>query len=583
MEIDKKNRTDLKAFFVKNAIPTEGQFADLIDGMLNQRDDGVVKPPGSPLCIEASGDATSQKKVINFYESFADANPAWVLSLNPRSKAADPATAKAGFSIGDGAGNSRLFVEKGTGNIGIGTIEPKNQLDIQANPRTGEHAANRALYVTGNFGPAEGVEFRHSNGTQGIGFGFNTIYATGSNPTQHLVLRARGDGSIIVPEDNLAFGTKTRQMVNLWSNQYGIGVQASTTYFRTATSFAWYRGGSHSDNERNAGGGAAVMVIDGAGRVGINTPQPANRLDVYGDPRTGAHPSGKALYVTGNFDQADGVEFRHSNGSQGIGFGYNTIYATGGNANQDLSLKARGSGSVRVLESPLNVEGNDVNIVGGRYRRLKIVSDTYWAGIELVAREAANAHPHIDFTHGDLDSPNFGVRLYSPANGLLEVSGGNLKVPKLQLGNKWLLSGEGDAHANDGWLRMMNYQGTDYWGGLATGTLWLKDKNIQGSDRRLKKSIRKIENCLEKLSAINGIRFQWEEKADPEPTEIGLLADDVEKVFPELVETGPDGMKALNYSGLIGPIVEAIKEQQAQIEALKAELSRQQAAGAAPA
>ena len=43
MDIDKRNRTELKAYFVKNAIPTQSNFAELIDAMLNQKDDGIVK------------------------------------------------------------------------------------------------------------------------------------------------------------------------------------------------------------------------------------------------------------------------------------------------------------------------------------------------------------------------------------------------------------------------------------------------------------------------------------------------------------------------------------------------------------
>ncbi len=67
MDIAKKSRTELKNFFVKNAIPTESNFADLIDAMLNQKEDGIAKPAGNPLCIEATGDAGSLRKAINFY------------------------------------------------------------------------------------------------------------------------------------------------------------------------------------------------------------------------------------------------------------------------------------------------------------------------------------------------------------------------------------------------------------------------------------------------------------------------------------------------------------------------------------
>ncbi len=131
MDIDKRNRTELKAYFVKNAIPTEGNFAELIDGVLTQKDDGIVKLPGDPLSIQASGDAAGQKKAINFYESFADPNPAWVLSLNPRSDPSDPATARAGFNISDGAGQSRLFIDRATGDLGVtGSLDVGGDLTV---------------------------------------------------------------------------------------------------------------------------------------------------------------------------------------------------------------------------------------------------------------------------------------------------------------------------------------------------------------------------------------------------------------------------------------------------------------------
>ncbi len=114
MNIDKKDRAALKAYFVKNAIPTQTNFEDLIEAALNQKDDGIVKSADNPLCIEASGDAASQKKAINFYDSFTDAEPAWVLSLNPHSD-----SAKAGLGISDGAGNLRLFIDRTSGKVTI--------------------------------------------------------------------------------------------------------------------------------------------------------------------------------------------------------------------------------------------------------------------------------------------------------------------------------------------------------------------------------------------------------------------------------------------------------------------------------
>jgi hypothetical protein len=135
MNIDKKDRTQLKGYFVKNSIPTEKQFAELIDGMLNQKDDGIAKASvAEPLSIQAAIDTpTGLKKIINFYENFQDTDPAWMLQLNPRTNQNDSATAKSGFSISDGQGVSRLFIDKNTGNVGIGTVNPDAIVKLHVN------------------------------------------------------------------------------------------------------------------------------------------------------------------------------------------------------------------------------------------------------------------------------------------------------------------------------------------------------------------------------------------------------------------------------------------------------------------
>lgn len=130
MEINKRNRKELKSYFVKNAIPTQSNFSEFIDAMLNQKEDGIVKLPGDPLSIEAAGDDTSQKKAINFYRNFTDEKPSWTLSLNPRTDPAKPETGRLGFSINDGEGNSRLFIDRSTGNVGIGTTSPEEKLHL---------------------------------------------------------------------------------------------------------------------------------------------------------------------------------------------------------------------------------------------------------------------------------------------------------------------------------------------------------------------------------------------------------------------------------------------------------------------
>jgi hypothetical protein len=63
---------------------------------------------------------------------------------------------------------------------------------------------------------------------------------------------------------------------------------------------------------------------------------------------------------------------------------------------------------------------------------------------------------------------------------------------------------------------------------------------------------------------LNGIEFDWKENQKPS---IGVIAQEVEKVFPSLVKTAEN--KSVNYNGLVGVLIEAVKEQQKQIEELK--------------
>ncbi|MFM8821448.1 MAG: hypothetical protein ACKOD3_13095 [Phenylobacterium sp.] len=254
---------------------------------------------------------------------------------------------------------------KPSGNVGIGTNNPIASLDIASASRTGTHpTAVKGLYITGDFNADnDGVEFRHSNATQGIGFGFNTIYAAGSNANQDLGLKPKGTGEVKVsgslsvsgivkaqaltlsqsggqssgmasfmsknPEPpyinwyhsrsgadqdlkrygyiqagddgikefrfvaenganfkfsggnltvsgdlsvtgSVNFSLQTRQMLNLWSTVYGIGIQGYTQYFRSDRNFAWYKGGSHNDAELNAGGGTSLMTLDASGTLKVN-------------------------------------------------------------------------------------------------------------------------------------------------------------------------------------------------------------------------------------------------------------------------------------------------------------------------
>ena len=108
------------------------------------------------------------------------------------------------------------------------------------------------------------------------------------------------------------------------------------------------------------------------------------------------------------------------------------------------------------------------------------------------------------------------------------------------------------------------------------------------SDRRLKQNIKPLEKAIEKLLQIQGVTYEM--KADPGQKKIGVIAQDVQKVFPEVVHQNSNGFLSVAYQELIAPIIEALKshdkvlgelrkkteDQQKQIEELKSIVQKMQ-------
>lgn len=89
------------------------------------------------------------------------------------------------------------------------------------------------------------------------------------------------------------------------------------------------------------------------------------------------------------------------------------------------------------------------------------------------------------------------------------------------------------------------------------------------SDEALKTDIVQINNAIEKVKALNGVYFTWKNN---DRRSMGLIAQQVEPVEPVVVSDTPEGFKAVNYSSLVGLLIEAIKEQQVQIDDLKKQI-----------
>lgn len=87
------------------------------------------------------------------------------------------------------------------------------------------------------------------------------------------------------------------------------------------------------------------------------------------------------------------------------------------------------------------------------------------------------------------------------------------------------------------------------------------------SDFNLKDDIKTIENPLEIADALRGVTFLWKSNSEPS---MGVIAQELEEVLPELVHGGD--VKTVNYNGIIGVLIESVKELKREIEELKSKL-----------
>ena len=84
------------------------------------------------------------------------------------------------------------------------------------------------------------------------------------------------------------------------------------------------------------------------------------------------------------------------------------------------------------------------------------------------------------------------------------------------------------------------------------------------SDEKLKKDISTIDDALDKVKQLRGVDYTWKQSEEKSK---GVIAQELQEVFPELVSESESGL-SVNYNGIIGVLIEAIKEQQKQIDKL---------------
>ncbi|SDT12546.1 Chaperone of endosialidase [Mucilaginibacter mallensis] len=113
-------KAEIKSRFKTNSIPTEKDFADLIDSGINKDDDGIERESGGGIHITGNGDT---QEVLSFSRSDNPKQSPWKINLNP-------VGGSPGFNITDDKTASRLVINEETGNIGVGAVNPHTRLTV---------------------------------------------------------------------------------------------------------------------------------------------------------------------------------------------------------------------------------------------------------------------------------------------------------------------------------------------------------------------------------------------------------------------------------------------------------------------
>ena len=183
-----------------------------------------------------------------------------------------------------------------------------------------------------------------------------------------------------------------------------------------------------------------------------------------------------------------------------------------------------------------------------------------------LAEESISLTTYYPAPNGDYTNLKSGVLLVSgtaTVNENLLVTGGKVGIGIASPSEK--LDVDGD----------INVQGT---GTMPGGTGHVNANAFYySSDRRLKEHIVPITDGLKKVLALRGVSFNF--KNDPSQKKIGLIAQEVEPVVPDVVLTRKDGFKSVEYGNLVAILIEAVKAQQKEIDLLKKKVEVLERAG----
>lgn len=453
----------------------------------------------------------------------------------------------------------------------------------------GNQASAISSFAMGNFSNAAG-EFSTAMGNSvfakaksGVSFGSYNDFSDNPNPSAEsptdrifqigngtdfsdrrnaITILRNGNMGIgnLIPDAPLSFSNTTGSKISFFSSgvtaQYGIGIQGSLLQVYSdidESDIAFGYGGSSSFTER--------MRIKGNGNVGIGTLLPVNKLSVEGSADFTQNIAVGKSVVNDAYGLPGTVRSMeiHNNGtatsSQSILF-LTTASLAGGIGGVYFASPSvtTGGGVLSGISSVYETSGNGTTPSTSLFFSTK-------GGAALTTRMVIAGNGNV------------GIGVAAPAF-MLDV-GARMRIRSTSglTAGLWLNNDANTASnafigmRSDTEVGFFGQTGTPSWRfyvNTITGDAWLQGTLTQSSDARSKKNIVPLSNTLKAVQQLNGYTYNWKDASNPDE-QIGLLAQELQKVYPQLVKENDKGILSVNYSGMVPVLLEAIKEQQQQI------------------
>lgn len=464
-----------------------------------------------------------------------------------------------GLNLGElGAADGRIFIANG-GNVGIGTTSPGGRLDI-VGPSGGDvilrlqrQSVGSYDYFVSDAGAGAQQLFLRANPVDS-GFIFQTKNSGGTS-INALTVAPSGDVGI----GTTSPGTKlhvsggdiyTDSQFRLNQGQ-GITWNNGDNYIKGISGyhlqFTTYDGASAQREVLRLTGGSAAS---GGGRVGIGTTSPQAPLHV----------------IAANSNNNDLIqEWSYTNGTQdtyslmlkqtvtaGV-VRYNFSMVNAGTGYNDVLVLDRGSVGIGTTDPAYKLDvaagtikatnnlliGEDAYSLSGDYVGMKTTFQSGTTDYMILSGKSDGA-TYVSAKDGEGvyvrgGGNNTGNQIHVPDSSYIQVTTNSFNV-----------SGDVLAYAT--------------------------------SDARLKDNVTPIQNPIQKVKAIGGYEFDWNDKQDTyEGHDVGVLAQEIEAIMPEVVTTRENGYKAVKYEKIVPLLIEAIKEQNKAIEDLKQRIAKLEA------